>query len=555
MATSRETGFGAPDDLAPSEYDVGFGSPSDLADAGGETGWGSPLAPTGATLATASAIVADDGGEIRELDGDFSGHPGPYVVTIFDGPDGKEHICYGAVMGRGYTCWPNTARTKLPFVTPPLRVGTYSLRVEGGDVPTATLTDVLTVVRRTWKSEVYAFRSRFPDEAFPTGAQHVTEEPLLDGVDPAAAISAELRAAFVKACGEELTELAGYRMTRLTASLGPTATTASVETVYGLPESGVVYVEGLDEPRVAYGGVQLDPPALTGLTRSEYETKTADPGAVVTDWSRTFSDLEEARADLHVATAEGTALAELGSGEYGVGKGGPWMTDATYREVVLAVAYLDCGPWWSLFRVLDAWTKQFRIAATSTCSGATISDPGSTFKAGHVGRLVRVTGSDGVQRLHRVQSVTPNTSVTLHGNNGPYWVGAAYAPEMLSWEMLPFVVERRPGRLTVRVAMPASTMAPPHYTQDHDEADYAAVTPPSLTATGVNLAHNLGSAGGTYTGYVLDPDDDGPNADGQADIDPAEPFYAGGGDLGRLRALLEDVIAEGVHLTVETMPI
>lgn len=162
----KEVGFGSPDDLGG--YDAGFGSPDDWGP--GDTGFGSPSDLTGATLG-GSREIADDGGEILELVGTFL--PGPYKVWIVSAA-GEPILCYGAVQGQGSTCWPNAAKNRLPFVTPPLPLGVYSVQVENETIP-----DTLTVVYRTWKTGVFSLRTRWPQEVYPTGPQSVKREMLL----------------------------------------------------------------------------------------------------------------------------------------------------------------------------------------------------------------------------------------------------------------------------------------------------------------------------------------------------------------------------------------
>lgn len=172
MADPFEEGFGSPDDDGT---ETGFGSPDDTGPLGGETGFGSPANLTGASVAGGSFEAADDGGEVFELDGDFSAFPGPYTVTVVDG--GDEFPCYGAEQGGGYWSIPTDGGTKLPFATPPLEPGTYDLRIDGE--VSETIADALVVVRRSRYSGVYRFRSFFPPSVYPVGPHDVTAEPVL----------------------------------------------------------------------------------------------------------------------------------------------------------------------------------------------------------------------------------------------------------------------------------------------------------------------------------------------------------------------------------------
>jgi len=531
--SGKETGFGAPDDLGG--YDAGFGSPDDVG-ATEDTGWGSPSYLVGGSLS--QATIADDGGEILTLTGDFSAYAGPYVVELYGDPDALDHPCYGLVQGEGYTCWADETRTRLVFVTPPLQTGTYSIRITGEGGAESTIADALVVVRRQWPSHVYSLRKRFPATVYPTGPQDIDDEPLLDSNGPDATINRRVRAETVKALGEELTTLGGVYSTRLTASLATNATTASVESTYGMQDAGTVVIAGLDYPEITYTGKTAT--TLTGLTRSAYETRAADLGAEVVDWTRQRSYFENARADLNVSLATGEALDAWGE-TYGVPRGGSWMTDATYREVIEAVTTSPRGTWYSIFRVCDAWTAQFRSAQSSSVSGATVLDPGGYFQAHHYGRWMRITDTDGTQRVHRVTSVLAPISAILNAGKGPYWQAASYAAGSRSWYLLPFWMERDEGIIRVHVALPAAYAAQPHYVPGFSEATYAGLTPPAPGAA----AHPLS----TRSGYVLES----PSTAGST-LDPAHPFYIGGGGVEALQIVLDDMVADGFRVVVDTVP-
>lgn len=541
MSTPRETGHGSPDDLGG--YDAGFGSPDDLGAPGTDTGFGEPSY----LLALAGGLtVEDDGGDLVELAGDFSAWPGPYVVEVVDG-DGNATTCYGVQPGRGYTCWPNAARNALPFATPPLPVGTYDLRVTGAEGVPTTVGAALTVVRRMWYSEVFAANRLWPVRPMPTGVFAVEAEPLLDEYGPDAG-KVTIRAALAKAMGREATQFLGHRMTRLVQELGPADTTAHVESTFGMDDAGTVYVTGIGP--IGYTSKTVT--TLGGLTRSPYVLDVASPGSVVVDWSRTFTHYERARADLSLWLGSGDAL-DARAQELGVARGGPWMTDTAFREVALLVSQGEVAHWRALFNVLDAWTQQFRIAGSSVVSGAAVAKPpGETWGPSLIDRWIRITDTDGTQRLHRIRSASV-LGLVLNATASVYCPGAAYATAALSWEILPFSLRPGQGVVRVRVALPMAYRTPPTYLQAHELPDYAAVTPPALTAPGVDLESVVGAAAGYYSGYVLDTDD--PTADSAADIDPAVPLYVSGGGLEQLGALLTDLVALGIAIDLDTMPV
>lgn len=536
MTDSRETGFGAPDDGG---LDLGFGSPDDGGTLGGDTGFGSPSSLTGAR--PSQAVVSDDGGEIVSLVGDFSGHSGPYRLYVVT-PDG-DLPCYGGTPGRGYACWADAAASALAFVTPPAAPGTYDLKLVG--VVEETIASGLTYVSRVHYDAVFHFRRLWPAESMFAGVHDIGDEPW----SWSHALSEDIREPFVKAVGEELALLAGVRMVRLTSELAPSDTTAEVESTYGLPDAGVVYAEGLDEPRLVYTGKTAT--TLTGLVRDPYERQTAPRGAVLSEGEASFNALDVCVDELLLARAEGAALDRLATAVVGVVRPGTWMDDDAFRELAMTVAYLDCGTWWAVWRVCEAWLRPFAHEATVTIAGASLTDATAGFSAHHVGRYVRVFEGD-ASRVHRIVDVSGDT-ITLDATGGPYWVGANYTSGSRTYRLLAFWIDRDadiggelPGRIRVWAAV-TGLHAPPTYVQALDAADYDAVTPPSLTASGVDLEQAPGAAGDNYRGFVLES----PDEDGTA-LYPDVPVYVYDGDIPELRLLLEDVVPAWCRVEVDT---
>lgn len=364
-------------------------------------------------------------------------------------------------------------------------------------------------------------------------------------------ITPNIRAETVKALGEELAKLAGIRMTRITQAFEPSNTVAHVESTYDWPDAGIVVVEGLDTPQLIYTGKTAT--TLTGVVRDPYETQTADLYAVCVEWSRTYSDFERARADCYYDTAEGRALT-LRARNDGIGRPGAWMSDVAFRRLAKTLAFLPNGPWDAVWQVCDAFLTDYHIRGTTAVNVNVIADPGGVFRLDHCGRYVRVTDTDGTKRIHRVRSVVAGSSLVLHTNGGPFWVGAKYSAGVRSWELLAFVHEvdadasgRFPCEVVVHAVVPDTLASPPNYLQVLDDADYAAVVPPALVAPGVNIENQVGAAGGDYAGYAMeDASDDGTT------LVPGFPFYLPGGPES-LQTVLEDVVPLGVKVTVWPM--
>lgn len=538
MLGPGETGFGGPDDDAE---DLGFGSPDDGASLQGDTGFGSPSALTGAR--PSQREVSDDGGEIITLLGDFSGHPGPYRVYVVTGSGNLP--CFGTVAGRGYDCFPSAAATTMDFATPPAAPGTYSLLVVGA--VEETIANALTFVPRVYKDAVYTMRQRWPDDSMPVGPQLVEEEPFAFSYE----LTPDIRRELVKALGEELALIDGYRLTRTTADFGPTDTTLQIESTYTLPDVGVVYVADLDEPRLAYTGRTAT--TLTGITRSPRERRTAGQGAVVAEAENDWSVLDRSVSELLFARASGTALDRLAEGVLGLGRPGTWMDDTAFRGLAITLLWLARGPWLAVWQVCEAWLLPFTHQATVTIAGAAITDATAGFADHHVGRYVRVY--DGAASfVHRIVGRSGNT-VTLDDVGGPYWTPAAYTSASRTYRLIPFWIERDadaggelPGQIRVHAAA-TGLHAPATYLQDNTEADLAAVTPPGLTAGAVDVEQEPGAAGDPYSGFIMESVED----DGTALL-PDHPVYIYDPDIPALRILLEDVVAAWCRVEVITTP-
>jgi hypothetical protein len=257
--------------------------------------------------------------------------------------------------------------------------------------------------------------------------------------------------------------------------------------------------------------------------------------------------------DLLLTRATGSALDRLALAVLGLDRPGPWMNDAQFRALCLVVSYLDCGGWWAVWRVCEAWLLPFAHEGTATLLGQTLTDTSAPFRAHHVGRYVRVF-TEGGSAVHRIRAFSSTTEVELEPRQGPYWTAAQYPETSRAYRLLPFVIERDcdaggtlPGAIRVRCAAPALN-APATYLQVGDESDYAAVTLPALTATGVDLEAEPGAAGDNFRGFLQgDASDDG------TELLPDVPIYIFDPDIPALRELLSDVVAAWCTVEIDTL--
>lgn len=167
-------------------------------------------------------------------------------------------------------------------------------------------------------------------------------------------IDDDVLAETIGALGEELSVLAGLRVTRLTAPWPKGSATAPVESTLDWPASGKALVDGVE---YSYSGKTLV--TLTGIT---YEDGGVQVGAkqdhefatVVVDFSKTFSKIDQAIGQLFVRTATGTELSIVGQ-NVGVDRPPGLVDDDVFRGVIEALAYLPRGTFQGLEIALTAF--------------------------------------------------------------------------------------------------------------------------------------------------------------------------------------------------------
>lgn len=333
-----------------------------------------------------------------------------------------------------------------------------------------------------------------------------------------------------KALGEELTRLHGHVSTRLVAPLPASGVVALVESTIEFPDVGVLYVEG---ERIPYTGRGLA--SFTGLVRDPHRAVLHPQGVELADGSRSFSRIDEARADRLVTRAEGWALDRFGRDH---GEQRPLaLDDEAYRALLRVLLYLERGLWWSLYRVLAeitaAWTRT-GTAGTNPATPQRLTAAPGTFSDQDRGRPLVARGL-----VHRIREVAAGgDSVDLQPTRGPWWCAGNWGDgdPAVPWSIPPFRIlelpDLEPGIVVVDLFLPASRLPLPSYLLDRDPA---LPTDPELTPVGWPFGHQVltdeldpGSGWGCWYLPGL-PDDDA------------------------LLVLLEEVVPAGVDVRLATV--
>lgn len=165
----------------------GFGDTTEYRDTYGdastEAGFGDPRSIVAVTIDEELRTQPDNGAVKITLTGDWpirGGDASGYMVSFVDAGL-NEYPCYGCVPGYGYRAQTDRARQRLSFISPPVATGTYDIKIQfyDGGLQTITIADIIEVVYRNRRIELYALRQRFPMPPYNTGRARIDEEPLL----------------------------------------------------------------------------------------------------------------------------------------------------------------------------------------------------------------------------------------------------------------------------------------------------------------------------------------------------------------------------------------
>lgn len=150
-------------------------------------------------------------------------------------------------------------------------------------------------------------------------------------------------------------KIGGQALSRLTVPLTPTAVSMTIETTYGFGE----YNDGVGDGRVLVNGEVINftartPVNFTGLTRGVLAStpRLSPASTLVYDLSGNRSAIDLVRRGLLVDFAIGTDL-DVIARNLGLAKC-PGLTDAQWRAVIKATAYLAKQPMDAFRQALDA---------------------------------------------------------------------------------------------------------------------------------------------------------------------------------------------------------
>lgn len=179
--------------------------------------------------------ISDEGGEVVTYRPQFDlTDGGPFAVQLIDGsadawPEGVAG-CWGAVPGYGAEIYPSRAFDSLTFITPPLPLGTYALRItDGSGVIRETISGVFEVLRRARPWPIgYATINLLPPK-WPAGPRIPQAEAFAEATNRPPYNGWQ---AMGKTLGWFFHNFASAPCTRLLSDLSPGDTEAFVETTF-----------------------------------------------------------------------------------------------------------------------------------------------------------------------------------------------------------------------------------------------------------------------------------------------------------------------------------
>ena len=280
--------------------------------------------------------ISEDGGQEIQIQGSFElqnrykVHIGPLGTTV-------DPACHSGKVDQSTIIYPWTAGI-LRCYAPVLPVGSnYEVTVVNQDTAEShQLVNEIDVYPRQFKTSVYDLRKVLPN-FYRTGPKKIDLEvaPNLDDLGMIEAITGLF--------GEELTEVGGFRMTRLAAAVAATDVSFPVESTLDWADIGRISVDG-----VPYNYSAKTLTTLTGIEHVAAGATVAGAAAdhrdesAVVDLSREWSGLDLLRRAFLVDYAEGDDLNALGR-NLGVNRLPLFTNDDDFRSVIKAVAYNPRG--------------------------------------------------------------------------------------------------------------------------------------------------------------------------------------------------------------------
>lgn len=265
-------------------------------------------------------VVSEEGGDRVVVSGSFAIGI-EHLVELVDPATSTERSCWSGVPGSGSLAQSTDGAT-LSVVVPPFpEGGAYDLRVTRQDTAAVGVNEaVVTVVRRTYSTNLYAIRGHLPPPR-DAGPRSPQQEAGPYGVP------AGLYRAILSAVAEETLGFHGLRLTRTTTAASAGDTTLNVQSTYGFPSSGRLATAG---GVTTYSG--LTATTFTGISLPG----DVAPGSTVADVSGSASAVEQARMGLFLDTADRDEIYRMADN---AGVVLPyWMSTTVAREVLRGVA-------------------------------------------------------------------------------------------------------------------------------------------------------------------------------------------------------------------------
>ena len=266
-------GFGSDSRLTSQPaLNAGFGRPSsiEISATTGAEGFGAPPTfwsvqePYVLPYEIQYADYPDDGGCIVRMGGNW-GVRGPWVVRLTSDSGATFHPadrvgCYSGTIGNGHLCYTDRFKRVLPFVLPPLPVGTYDIWVDLANLGlwgSTKLVGSLDVVVRNSAEEVYSIRRTYPPR-YRTGPRSWGLE---DATVPAMPLT-PLRC-ITRSLGQVAQQIGGSPQTRLLQNFSLGDSYAEVESTLGFPLTGEIWIGPL---HYSYTSLSASPNRFVALT-------------------------------------------------------------------------------------------------------------------------------------------------------------------------------------------------------------------------------------------------------------------------------------------------
>lgn len=243
-----ETGFGSIT-YTPSLTikDVGFGSPISSSNVGREMGFGSPNDPTlfPMSIQGDAVKIGDDGGVLlyifgnwfNEFDSPRPSYVGAFTVSFINQSTSESTLGLGGRASNKNECFTNLLQTRIEVYVPPLKRGSYNIKVEWKETNTALILSAFQVVPRNKVSEVYELRKFLPS-FYQAGSREISKDPVNESP-----IYANLEG-ITRSIGQQIAFLSGKLQTVSTSTFSLTDTVLNVETTLGFKSSGSIKVNG-----------------------------------------------------------------------------------------------------------------------------------------------------------------------------------------------------------------------------------------------------------------------------------------------------------------------